>query len=303
MNVYRLFKKCGHGENSLLWDALGWCQNRAGNKSRNVREMRAEVSEDFGFFGTSIPSGRMGLSVGLLFDDEDAFLRFGGHRVALVYREWKDGMTFEEQHAAVTVEEYPRFIQIMGLSSIDDFGVSDGEKSAILQFISWNWQLICALGLTTAPNEAGFVDATDFAFRQIMKPKFMDFAGISAHCTSEDGTGFVAAVGVHDFDGNLGEYAADYFAVPHAYIWTKDGKLATRIRLESDEPPESASELCGLFATDAPLARYAEKVLAWCKEPPRRHYGERTNTNWEAMRASFHDEMAIRKLAEQHKED
>ena len=298
MNVYRLFKKCGHGENSLLWDALGWCRNRAGRKSQNVREMRAEVSENFGFFGTSIPSGRMGLSVGLLFDDEDAFLRFGGQRVALVYREWEDGMTFEEQHAAVTVEEHPRFIQIMGLASIDDFGVSDDEKGAILQFISWNWHLIRVLGLTTAPNKAGFVDATDFAFRRIMKPNYMDFAGISAHCTSEDGTGFLASVGIHDFGKSLGEWHTADFAIPHAYIWTKDGNLATRIRLDREEPPESASDLCGLFATDVPLAGYAEKVLAWCKEPPRSHYGERTN--WEAMRASFRDEMAMRKTENQN---
>ncbi len=77
MTIHKLYKKCGCGENSMLWDALGWCRNRAGRKSRAVRKIRGEVYSDFGFFGTMLAPRSSGLARKMHFSVGDSFCTLG----------------------------------------------------------------------------------------------------------------------------------------------------------------------------------------------------------------------------------
>ena len=171
MTTNDLYTMCRGGKNSLLWNALDWCKKQiaAGNtEAKSLLQSEYEgVYEDFGFFSTCMHPRESGLAVRILFDDEDAFIRYEGKHIALLRKDWKEGMTFEEQHTAITIEENPEFVSVMDLADISSFNLTEAEKRDIKEFISRNWKLIIALGTTTDPNEEGFVDSSDFYKRMI----------------------------------------------------------------------------------------------------------------------------------------
>ena len=187
MTINEVYEKCKDGRNSLLWNALEWCKNEIakGNlEAKNLLEGGEEgnIYEDFGFFGTRGPHGAIGKTdnVNILFDDEDAFMRYENEKIALLCkRPFDPDKTWEEQHTAVTIEENPRFIKVMDLASIGDFNLSDEEIASIKSFVGHNWRLIQKLGSTTDPTQEDFVDAGDFCHLAILPYGSMEFDGIS----------------------------------------------------------------------------------------------------------------------------
>ena len=176
MTINELYEKCKNGRNSLLWNALEWCKKEVAKGNQEAKNLLeggedGNVYEDFGFFGTLGPDGAIGrtCNVNFLFDDEDAFMRWEGEKIALLRkRPFTPDKTWEEQHTAVTIEENPRFIKVMDLASIEDFNLSSEEIDSIKWFVSHNWRLIEKLGSTTDPAQDDFVDASDFAQRAIL---------------------------------------------------------------------------------------------------------------------------------------
>ena len=280
---------CG-GKNSLLWNSLYWYKRAIAHGSRKAafRECIGETYGSFGFFGTSLHKSRSGLAYSILFDDEDAFIRYEGKYIALLYRDWKRGMSFEERHTAITIEEEPRFICAAGLTGIESFNISEAEQDDIRRFIRINRNLICTLGLTTNPNSQDYVDTLDYSLRGISAHFTEDmFDEVSAHCTQRDCDDFYIIVGTRNiwFSEKLGEFTRP-FHIPHAYIWSTDGRLATRFRLDSTEPPD---HLEPLFDTDLDLGTLEAQVLVWAKKAPVHMMAENVHTNWDAMRASWQD--------------
>ena len=176
MTINELYKKCKNGRNSLLWNALEWCKNEIAKGNQEAKKLleggeEGNVYEDFGFFGTQGPRDAIGRTdnVNLLFDDEDAFMRYEGEKIALLCkRPFDQSKSWEEQHTAITIEENPRFIKVMDLATIEDFNLSDEEIDSIKWFVSHNWCLIQKLGSTTDPDQDDFVDAFDFCQRAIL---------------------------------------------------------------------------------------------------------------------------------------
>lgn len=299
MTTNDLYAQCKDGRNSLLWNALAWCKTEIARGNETVKELlQGEdegVYEDFGFFGTALPSSRCGLAAGLLFDDEDAFIRYEGQYVALVYRSWQEVMTWEERHTAITVEENPRFVSFLGMASIDDFGLTAAEKASIQQFVRWNWRLIRELGTTTDPDSAGFVDAGDFHRRYISRnPLDREFSDISVFAkagSADSGDGGGETFSVFTGFPCSEHYKAEFaLGTPHAYFYSADGTVATRFRIDSPEPPSTAAGLQPLFASDAPIpSSMANLLLDWAKRPPLRMCGEGCRTNWDAMRTAWKD--------------
>ena len=244
-----------------------------------------ETYENFGFFGTLLHRKRSGLAANILFDDENAFLRFRGKSVALLRKDWQDGMTWEEQHTAVTVEENPQFVHVLDLADISTFSLTEKEKSDIKSFIRWNRRLILQLGMTDNPEASDFIDAFDFSLRLFVKfPEKMKLSSVSVFAKPDDGLPFSLFTGIKDIGGNLREFHKGNFEIPHAYIYTADGSLASRFRIDSQDIPEKLSTL---YKTDMPLGKYEAQIIAWAKKSPARMIEENGRTNWDLMRAAW----------------
>ena len=72
--------------------------------------------------------------------------------------------------------------------------------------------------------------------------------------------------------------------IPHAYIYSADGSLASHFRIDSQEIPEKLSTL---YKTDMPLGKYEAQIIAWAKKSPARMIEENCHTNWDSMRAAW----------------
>ena len=72
--------------------------------------------------------------------------------------------------------------------------------------------------------------------------------------------------------------------IPHAYIYTADGSLASRFRIDSQDISEKLSTL---YKTDMPLGKYEAQIIAWAKKSPARMIEENCHTNWDSMRAAW----------------
>ena len=72
--------------------------------------------------------------------------------------------------------------------------------------------------------------------------------------------------------------------IPHAYIYSADGSLASRFRIDSQDIPEKLSTL---YKTDMPLGKYEAQIIAWAKKSPARMIEENCHTNWDSMRAAW----------------
>ena len=209
-------------------------------------------------------------------------------------------MSFEEQHCAVTIEENPEFIQILDLSDISTFNLSQKEKDDIKKFISWNWRLIRRLGTTTDPEKSGFNDSVDWEVRMFtLSPGNMDFDELSVFAKPEDfqsesALSFSIFEGIKYISGNLREFNLGNFEIPHAYIYSADGSLASRFRIDTTEPPE---HLMTLYETDMPFGKYESQILEWAKKPPLRMIGPDCRTNWDAMRTAWKDSFEVIRAA------
>ena len=91
MTINELYEKCKVGRNSLLWNALEWCKKEIAKGNLEAKKFleggeAGNVYEDFGFFGTRGPRHLIGEAhnATLLFDDEDAFMRWEGEKIALL---------------------------------------------------------------------------------------------------------------------------------------------------------------------------------------------------------------------------
>ena len=199
-------------------------------------------------------------------------------------------MTWEEQHMAITVEENPQFVHVSDLADISTFNLTEKEKSDIQSFIRWNRRLILQLGITDNPEASDFIDAFDFSLRLFIKfPEKMKLSSVSVFAKPDDGLPFFIFTGIKDIGGNRREFHKGNFEIPHAYIYSADGSLASRFRIDSQDIPEKLSTL---YKTDMPLGKYEAQIIAWAKKSPVRMIGKNSRTNWDSMRAVWQKSMA-----------
>ncbi|EPF46991.1 hypothetical protein HMPREF1222_01572 [Treponema vincentii F0403] len=77
--------------------------------------------------------------------------------------------------------------------------------------------------------------------------------------------------------------------IPHAYIYSADGFLASRFRIDFQGIPE---KLTALYEMDMPFGEYEAQIIAWAKKAPVRMIGKNGRTNWDLMRAAWQKSMA-----------
>ena len=156
-------------DTGFLWQNLVRYKRAKERDHKSAERFLDETYENFGFFGTLLHKMQSGLAAHILFDDENAFLRFCGSSIALLRKDWQDGMTWEEQHTAVTVEENPQFVHVLDLADISTFSLTEKEKNDIKTFIRLNWRLIRQLGTADNPESPDFIDAFDFSLRRFVQ--------------------------------------------------------------------------------------------------------------------------------------
>ena len=121
-------KQMTKNDTGFLWQNLVRYKRAKERGHKSAERFLDETYENFGFFGTLMHKTQSGLAAHILFDDENAFLRFCGNSIALLRKDWQDGMTWEEQHTAVTVEENPQFVHVLDLADISTFSLTEKEK-------------------------------------------------------------------------------------------------------------------------------------------------------------------------------
>ncbi|WP_315450489.1 hypothetical protein [uncultured Treponema sp.] len=278
-------KQMTKDDTGFLWQNLVRYKRAKERGHKSAERFLDETYENFGFFGTLLHKMQSGLAAHILFDDENAFLRFCGSSIALLRKDWQDGMTWEEQHTAVTVEENPQFVHVLDLADISTFSLTEKEKNDIKTFIRLNWRLIRQLGTADNPESSDFIDAFDFSLRRfVQSPEKMKIRGISVFAKPDDGLPFSLFTGIKDIGGNLREFHKGNFEIPHAYIYSADGSLASRFRIDSQDIPKKLSTL---YKTDMPLGKYEAQIIAWAKKSPARMIEENCHTNWDSMRAAW----------------
>ena len=150
--------------------------------------------------------------------------------------------------------------------------------------------LILQLGITDNPEASDFIDAFDFSLRLFIKfPEKMKLSSVSVFAKPDDGLPFFIFTGIKDIGGNRREFHKGNFEIPHAYIYSADGSLASRFRIDSQDIPEKLSTL---YKTDMPLGKYEAQIIAWAKKSPVRMMEENGHTNWDSMRAVWQKSMA-----------
>jgi hypothetical protein len=105
---------------------------------------------------------------------------------------------------------------------------------------------------------------------------------MAMRCGRTDGYGMIIAVG-SAFKGKSGQKKE--YNPPYAHIWSLDKTYENGFRIDSSKVPQKANELTPVDEKDAPLGKYADKVLEWAKQPSIRYKG----SNCEAMRQSWRD--------------
>ena len=95
----------------------------------------------------------------------------------------------------------------------------------------------------------------------------MKLSGVSVFAKPDDGLPFFIFTGIKDISKNLHELYKENFEIPHAYIYSADGFLASRFRIDFQEIPE---KLTTLYETDMPFGKYESQIIAWAKK---RRYG------------------------------
>ena len=257
-------KQMTKDDTGFLWQNLVRYKRAKERGHKSAERFLDETYENFGFFGTLLHKMQSGLAAHILFDDENAFLRFCGSSIALLRKDWQDGMTWEEQHTAVTVEENPQFVHVLDLADISTFSLTEKEKNDIKTFIRLNWRLIRQLGTADNPESPDFIDAFDFSLRRfVQSPEKMKIRGISVFAKPDCGVPFSVFIGIKDIGGNLREFYKGNFEIPHAYIYSADGSLASRFRIVSQDIPKKLSTL---YKTDMPLGKYEAQIIAWAKK-------------------------------------
>ena len=159
------------------------------------------------------------------------------------------------------------------------------RKNDIKTFIRLNWRLIRQLGTTDNPECPDFIDAFDFSLRRfVQSPEKMKIRGISVFVKPDSGVPFSVFIDIKDIGSNLREFHKGNFDIPHAYIYSADGSLASRFRIDSQDIPKKLSTL---YKTDMPLRKYEAQIIAWAKKSLTRMIEENCHTNWDSMRATW----------------
>ena len=82
-------KQMTQDDTGFLWQNLARYKRAKERGQKSAERFLDETYENFGFFGTLMHKTQSGLAAHILFDDENAFLRFCGNSIALLCKDWK----------------------------------------------------------------------------------------------------------------------------------------------------------------------------------------------------------------------